>query len=367
MLNQGISGSPIGQPAAVETDKLETTDCGGSSAIPGVAADMGSRLKERLMAVQIYGWERRLIDLAHEALESQIAAALQVMHDERAMNAAYTYCQQLTREHSRTFYMASGLLPKEKRRGARALYAFCRVCDDIVDEQQESNDPVAELAKWRGHPQQASSDVADPVAIAWADTRSRFQIPWRYGEQLIEGVSRDLSQVRYPTFDALAHYCYGVASTVGLMAMHIIGFESTDAIPYAIRLGVALQLTNILRDIDEDWRAGRVYLPQDELTAFGLSEDSIAAGQVDDRWRAFMRFQIQRTRDLYDEAMPGIALLDKDGRLAITAAAELYRGILDDIEASDYNVFGRRAHLTTWEKVSRLPSIWRLSRSLALS
>ena len=174
------------------------------------------------------------------------------------------------------------------------------------------------------------------------------------------------SQVRYPTFDALAHYCYGVASTVGLMAMHIIGFESTEAIPYAVRLGVALQLTNILRDIDEDWRAGRVYLPQDELAAFGLTEGDIAAGRVDDRWRAFMRFQIQRTRSLYDEAMPGIALLDKDGRFAITAAAELYRGILDDIELNDYNVFGRRAHMTTWAKLSRLPAIWRLSRSLAL-
>lgn len=319
------------------------------------------------MALQTYGWERRLIDLAHEALEGQIAAALQVIHDDRVMNAAYAACEQLTREHSRTFYMASGLLPKEKRRGARALYAFCRVCDNIVDEQAAGSDPVAELARWRGQPPLSGSDSVDPVAIAWAHTRTRYHIPWRYGEQLIEGVSQDLSQVRYPTFEALAHYCYGVASTVGLMAMHIIGFASTDAIPYAVRLGVALQLTNILRDIDEDWRAGRLYLPQDELAAFDLTESDIAARRVDDRWRAFMRFQVQRTRSLYDEALPGIALLDQDGRFAITAAAELYRGFLDDIEANDYNVFGRRAHLTTWDKVSRLPAIWRLSRTLAVS
>ncbi len=318
------------------------------------------------MAVQIYGWERRLIDLAHEALEGQIAAALQGIHDERAMGAAYAQCEQLTKAHSRTFFMASGLLPREKRHGARVLYAFCRVCDNIVDEQSADSDPVAELARWRGLSWQTAPDVADPVAIAWADTRARFHIPWRYAEQLIEGVSQDLREVRYPTFDALAHYCYGVASTVGLMAMHIIGFESREAIPYAVRLGVALQLTNILRDIDEDWQAGRLYLPQNELAAFRLTEDDIAAGRVNDRWRAFMRFQVQRTRSLYDEAMPGIALLDRDGRFAITAAAELYRGILDDIEANDYNVFGRRAHLTTWDKVSRLPAIWRLSRSLAI-
>ena len=350
----------------IETDGLAKEDRTGSPINSGLDADTLSKIKERLMAVQIYGWERRLIDLAHEALEGQIAAARQIMHDDRAMSAAYAHCQQVTREHSRTFFLASGLLPKEKRRSARALYAFCRVCDDIVDRQQTSSNPTAELARWRGQPQQANTDSADPVAIAWADTRARFSIPWRYAEQLIEGVSQDLSQVRYPTFDALAHYCYGVASTVGLMAMHIIGFESTEAIPYAVRLGVALQLTNILRDIDEDWRAGRVYLPQDELAAFGLTEGDIAAGRVDDRWRAFMRFQIQRTRSLYDEAMPGIALLDKDGRFAITAAAELYRGILDDIELNDYNVFGRRAHMTTWAKLSRLPAIWRLSRSLAL-
>ena len=318
------------------------------------------------MAVQIYGWERHLVDLAHEALEGQIVAALQGIHDERVMGTAYAQCERLTKQHSRTFYLASGLLPAEKRRGARALYAFCRVCDDIVDEQPASCDPVAELSRWRGQPGQDGPDVADPVSIAWADARARFHIPWRYAEQLIEGVSQDLSQVRYPTFDALAHYCYGVASTVGLMAMHIIGFESTAAIPYAVRLGVALQLTNILRDIDEDWQAGRLYLPQNELAAFGLTEDDISAGRVDDRWRAFMRFQVQRTRSLYDEAMPGIALLDRDGRFAITAAAELYRGILDDIEANDYNVFGRRAHLTTWDKISRLPAIWRLSRSLAV-
>lgn len=140
--------------------------------------------------------------------------------------------------------------------------------------------------------------------------------------------------------------------------MHIIGFSGAEAVPYAVKLGVALQITNILRDVGEDWRAGRVYLPLDELAAYGLTESDLAAGRVDGRWRAFMRFQIDRNRRLYAEAWPGIALLGKDGRLAVAAAGELYRAILDDIEAHDYDVFNRRAHVSAWGKLCRLPGIW---------
>lgn len=205
-----------------------------------------------------------------------------------------------------------------------------------------------------------------PVALAWAEARSRFAIPRGYAQQLIEGVARDLVQTRYANFDQLAEYAYGVASTVGLMAMHITGYSSDRAIPYAVKLGVALQLTNILRDVAEDYRNGRLYLPQDELSAYNLSERDIEDGVVDDRWRAFMRFQVERTRRLYDEAQPGIALLDADGRFAIAAASTLYRAILDDIEAHDYNVFLRRAHLSLGGKLRRLPAIWWMSRSVSV-
>lgn len=180
----------------------------------------------------------------------------------------------------------------------------------------------------------------------------------------MSGVACDLNVVRYANFEHLAEYCYCVASTVGLMAMHIIGFEGPRAISYAVKLGVALQLTNILRDIGEDWAAGRLYLPQDELAAYDLDEMFLDAGVVDDRWRAFMAFQIERNRRLYDEAMPGIALLDADGRFAIASAADLYRGILDDIETHDYDVFSRRAHLSTWGKLRRLPGIWWRARTI---
>ena len=214
------------------------------------------------------------------------------------------------------------------------------------------------LQLWRERALAWHPPEQDLVAVAWADARANHHIPQRYAEQLIDGVARDLVQDRYQSFEDLATYCYGVASTVGLMSMHIIGFQDDEAIPYAIKLGVALQMTNILRDVAEDWERGRLYLPLDELAAFDLSEDDIAKGVVDDRWRAFMRFQIERTRKLYEEAWPGIQMLDPQGRLAIAAAATYYRAILDDIEKHDYDVFSRRAHVSKWGKLRRLPGIW---------
>jgi phytoene synthase len=205
-----------------------------------------------------------------------------------------------------------------------------------------------------------------PVVMAWADARQRFGIPQVYAQQLIDGVARDLHQARYESFAELAEYSYGVASTVGLMAMHIIGFTNEDALPYAVRLGVALQTTNILRDVGEDWRRGRLYLPQAELREFGVTEDEIAQGRINDNWREFMRFQIERCRQLYAESLAGVAYLNSDGRFAITAAAELYQGILDDIEANDYDVFSRRAHLSMSAKLRRLPSIWLRSKRVEI-
>jgi phytoene synthase len=196
------------------------------------------------------------------------------------------------------------------------------------------------------------------VSLAWGDTSRTFGVPGRYVEQLIDGLASDLQRVRYASFSDLTRYCYGVACTVGLMSMHIVGYASRQAIPYAIRLGVALQLTNILRDVGEDWRSGRLYLPQDELDAFGVSSEQLAQGRVDSRWRSFMRFQIARARQLYAEALPGVVLLHRDGRFAITAAGELYRVILSQIEANDYNVFSRRARVSAWDKLRRLPGMW---------
>lgn len=311
------------------------------------------------MSLDTVSWEHHLEMRAYHALNNQTPS--RPLNVERSfLKEAYQTCSDLTKEHSKTFYMASQLLPKEQREAARALYAFCRVSDDIIDEG--GNNRLRQLIIWKQESLSDTPNRDNAIALAWSDVRSRYHIPKQYAEQLLDGVALDLTKNRFANFGELAHYCYGVASTVGLMTMHIVGFDGEKAIPYAIKLGVALQLTNILRDIREDWENGRFYLPQDELQAFELTEDDVEGGQIDDRWRAFMRFQINRTNRLYAEAMPGIQMLGKAGRFAISAAAELYQAILSDIEQHDYDVFSRRAHLTGQQKLGRLPGIWLRSR-----
>jgi phytoene synthase len=310
--------------------------------------------------MQLDAWEYRLLVQAYAPLESRLRHDAQLLADRAQSELAYHHCETVTRQYSHTFYMASSLLPYPERKAIRALYAFCRVSDDLVDRAK--GDRAAALDAWRQRSLSSQPHADDPVALAWADARARYQIPRQYAEQLLDGITTDLTQTRYQSFAELAQYSYGVASTVGLMSMHIVGYSGNEAIPYAVKLGVALQITNILRDVGEDWRNGRLYLPQDELTAFGLTEADVANGVVDERWRAFMRFQIARARQLYAEALPGVMLLHPRGRLAIAAAAELYQAILDEIEANDYDVFSRRAHTTTRRKLALLPGIWRRAR-----
>jgi phytoene synthase len=307
-------------------------------------------------------WESRLLRQASEALEDINTPSIATM-DYNLLRRAYLATESVTRQNSRTFTLASSLLPAEKRQAVRALYAFCRVSDDIVDRSLDA-DPVRALNSWRMRSLTQHPSDDDLVALAWADTRLKFSIPVRYAEQLLDGVAADLTRRRYQTFDELAAYSYGVASTVGLMAMHIIGFSGPDAIPYAIKLGVALQVTNILRDVAEDWRNGRLYLPQEDLQRFDLTEDDIAAGRVTPQWRKFLRFQIERVRRLYAESWPGIAMLSRDGRFAIATAAYLYEAILDDIEAHDYDIFSRRAHIDAFGKLRRLPDVWFRTQAL---
>jgi len=306
------------------------------------------------MSTWTSNWEGVLLDRAQEALEGwEPVHRIDAIPPD--LKQAYRYCAEITSQHSHTFYLASGLLPPAKRMAARALYAFCRISDEVVDHAQA--DAQAELEQWRQRV--LSPDRSEDLVVrAWADTRARYHIPQLYVEQLLDGVANDLIHRRYGTFAELAEYCYGVACTVGLMSMHIVGFSSMAALPYAIKLGVALQLTNILRDVSEDCRAGRVYLPREDLDAFAVSESDIAAGRVTDRWRALMVFQITRTRQFYSQSWPGVAMLNKDGRFAIAAASNLYEGILDDILARRCDVFSHRAHLSALGKLRRLPFIW---------
>jgi len=309
-------------------------------------------------------WEHRLLDLAGHTPHPSVRPLFSHWTQDASLKKAYQQAFVITAAHSKSFYFASGLLPPKKRSAVRALYAFCRTVDDIVDESQSKRDRDKELHYWRGIVESGFAHHDDLVASAWADTLTRCHIPRHYALQLIDGVGRDLSQFRYRTFDDLVTYCYGVASTVGLMSMYIVGFKSHEAVPYAIKLGVALQMTNILRDVGEDYRNGRLYLPLEELVLYGLTEADIAEGHVTEDWRQFMKFQIKRTRQLYQESWAGVKMLEREGQLAIGAASSLYEGILKDIEEHDYDVFNRRASLNVWEKLSSLPLIWLKIKSL---
>ncbi len=309
------------------------------------------------MASEAWSWEPKLLALAVVGGGGvRRLARFAPEADEAGLAAAYDLADQITRHHSRSFHLASALLPRPTRRAIRSLYAFCRFTDDIVDNVSAA-EATDGLAAWQAGEFEVLGDQAVQVMVAWRDAQARYGIPPGYADQLIAGVGMDLTHQRYQTFDDLAAYAYRVASTVGLMSMHILGFEGPEAIPYAVKMGVALQMTNILRDVGEDWRMGRLYLPKDELDAFGISESDIESGRLTPAWISYMRFAIDRNRQLYEQAWPGLELLSLQGRRSVGAAAELYRGILVAIESLEYDVFRHRAHLDRWEKIRRLSRV----------
>jgi phytoene synthase len=273
-----------------------------------------------------------------------------------SLEESYRHCIELTRQHSRSFFFSTQLLPPEKRRAIRALYAFCRTSDDIVDHA--TSNAAAALARWVELVHAPQPPPGHPVLLAWNDTAQRYHVEQDLVNELLAGIAMDLTVSRYATFDDLWLYCYRVASVVGLISMQIIGHYA-GAVSYAVKLGVALQLTNILRDVGEDAARGRIYLPQEDLDRFGLTDDDIFAERRDERFRALMHFQIDRAHALYEAARPGIALLNPEGRLAIAAAGEIYRGILNRIVANDFDVFHKRAFVPLPEKLLILARVWR--------
>ena len=285
------------------------------------------------------------------------------------LEAAYCKTERIIRQHSKSFHLATHWLPPTKRRAIRALYAFCRATDNLVDDP-ELRDCVT-LEDWRGLVNGSSEAQREyPVLLAWADTRQRYAVPSVYGDELIDGCEMDLMRSRYSTFNALECYCYCVASTVGLMALPILGMASDipcqRAHPYVIKLGIALQLTNILRDVGEDARDhGRIYLPLEDMARFGVSDTDIMCGHLTRPMIRLLQYEYERTECLYQEALPGIRLLAPEARFAVAVAAEMYRGILDKIRANGYDVFGQRAFLTKAEKLRRLPHIWLQTRAMA--
>lgn len=278
-------------------------------------------------------------------------------------------CRQIVRAHARTFWLASHFLPREKRRSAYALYAFCRVADDLVDlSAAKSPDQVTlRLASYRRQLHDAlAGRPRGPVFRELLHAVELHEIPSDVLHELLEGVASDCTPSAYATWPELYRYCEGVASTVGEMCTCIFGVaggeeERRRAITHARVLGVAMQLTNILRDVGEDARSGRCYLPEEDLATFGLSRDEVRRGvrATDERWQRLMSFEIARARSLYDCAMPGISLLSADSQRCATACAVGYAGILGAIEEIGYDTFATRARLGFGARAAVAWNVWR--------
>ena len=279
------------------------------------------------------------------------------------------HCERIARSHARTFALASRFLPSHKRRATFALYAFCRVADDMVDDAAlDGRAPTAKRLAGYARRLSAALDGAPSDAIfrelAW--TVREFDVPRELLDELLDGIARDLQPARYETWSELARYCEGVASSVGAMCTYVFGVQDGDgqrlrALQHARTLGLAMQLTNILRDVGEDAGRGRVYLPEEDLRRFGLDSDAVLARTVptaSDAWHAFMRFQLGRARTLYDHASPGITLLARDAQKCARACALGYAGILDAIEAIGFDVVSVRARVSPWARASLLWRIW---------
>jgi phytoene synthase len=256
----------------------------------------------------------------------------------------YRQAALATERGTRSFYFATRFFPDEVARAAYAVYWFCRYTDDLVDECETVEQGRRDLEEWSVALSAALSQgrPEHPVLAVFADTVAAYRIPHEFPLDLIEGMRMDLNGARYGTFPELRQFCYRVASVVGLMMSHVIGFEP-GALDYAIDLGIAMQLTNILRDIGEDLDRGRIYLPRDEMARFGYGESGLLRRERTPAFRRLMQFQVGRARDYYDRAMPGVALLHPQGRFAVKVAGDVYSAILDRIEKSDYDVFETRA------------------------
>ena len=293
---------------------------------------------------------------------------------EKMLDDAYERCNEVTSEYAKTFYLGTKLMTPEKQRAIWAIYVWCRRTDELVDGPNASHITPEALNQWEAR-LEAVFDVrpADVIDAALCDTVSRFPVDIQPFRDMVDGMRMDLVKPRYETFDELYEYCYRVAGTVGLMSMPIMGcdenFEGDLRKVYkaALSLGLANQLTNILRDVGEDViTRNRIYITLEELRRFGIEESEVIkcslvdaeTGAVDPRWKEFMKFQIARAREVFAEAEAGVNCLHKDARWPVWSALDVYRNILDAIEANDYDNFTQRAYVPKLQKFLMLPAAY---------
>lgn len=294
-----------------------------------------------------------------------------------SVDESYQLCRHLTAKYAKTFYLATLLMSPAKRHAIWAIYAWCRRTDELVDgpaagiTTPETLDLCEQQLEsiFDGYP-------VDNFDVALVDTLKHFPMDIQPFRDMLAGHRMDLYRSRHETFDELYLYCYRVAGTVGLMSSSVMGVDKnantapwSQKQPYipteqAIALGIAMQLTNILRDVGEDASRGRIYIPEEDLGRFNYSEQDLFKGVVDERWRSLMRFQIARARQFYALAEKGISHLSPDARLPVWAALIHYSRILSVIERNDYDVFSQRAYVPQWKKLSSLPVAWLRSQVL---
>ena len=268
------------------------------------------------------------------------------------LRASYTECKRLNSLHGKTYYLATLLLPKEKRPFVHALYGFARYADEIVDDLRSTltdGEKADALNAWGDQVLQdlQAGSSKDPVAAALVDTAMKLKIPIEYFQAFLHSMKMDLSVTSYANYEALMEYVYGSAAVIGLEMVPILGPLSDRAYEPAEKLGIAFQLANFIRDVNEDLDRGRVYIPLDELASFGVDRELLERRVLTPEIVQALKFQIARVRQLQKEATPGIQELAPSSRPCIEAASELYCGIVDEVEKIGYDVFNKRAKTST--------------------
>jgi phytoene synthase len=286
-----------------------------------------------------------------------LAGVAELDRDKR-LNAAYARCAEITRQASSNFYYAFMLLPVERRRALYAVYAFCRYIDDIADDGAV-REPAALLQRWRAELNRVyTGTVERPVPLALADNVYRFNIPQRYFEEVIDGVEMDLTRKRYATFDELSLYCRRVASAVGLICIEIFGYRNPGTRIYAERLGIAFQLTNIIRDVGEDAARDRIYIPAEDLRRFGVPEADILESRFTSAFGELMAYEASRAREFYTQAEMALAPEDHASMVSAEGMRLIYSALLDQIVDSGYRVMGQRMRVSTPRKLYLVGRAW---------
>lgn len=264
----------------------------------------------------------------------------------KLMEKGFIEAEKITRKFGETFYFASRFLPREKRYATYAIYAICRIGDEAVDNA-DNNTKSEGLSLIKEDIDSVYNNTLPKncLLLAFKQSVDKYKIPKEYFDALIDGMYMDLSKTRYENFEELYSYCYKVSSVVGLVMLKIFQ-EEQETQEHAVNLGIAMQLTNILRDVKEDFLRGRIYLPQEEMRKFAVSESDISSGKINENFKQFLMFQIYRAREYYSKSSPGIKMIrNPRSRLVISVMKNLYRAILDSMERNNYDIFSKRAQV----------------------